>query len=169
MTPRGICQSVEVSSREGEHFVFWTKMACTKIEPALLGLRGPRCLTFSVGEGVGVKGPHSPPSPPPPSGLPKSKGTFFRENNAQEMTPKLLALAKVCSVLGNIRDVSWHLSRRDSELEKRRTFSILDKDGWYKNKVCGSGTHALLPTNGLSVQKFGASVLCSPSASVSVT
>ena len=33
------------------------------------------------------------------------------------MTPKLLALAKVCSVLVNIRDVSWHLSKRGSELE----------------------------------------------------
>ena len=51
--------------------------------------------------------------------LTKPKGPFFRENEAQEMTPKLLALAKVCSVLGNIRDVSWHLSKRGSELEKR--------------------------------------------------
>ena len=51
--------------------------------------------------------------------LPKPKGPFFRENEAQEMTPKLLALAKVCSVLGNIRDVSWHLSKRGSELEKK--------------------------------------------------
>ena len=51
--------------------------------------------------------------------LSKPKGPFFRENEAQEMTPKLLALAKVCSVLGNIRDVSWHLSKRGSELEKR--------------------------------------------------
>ena len=40
-------------------------------------------------------------------------------NEAQEMTPKLLALAKVCSVLGNIRDVSWHLSKHGNELEKR--------------------------------------------------
>ena len=55
--------------------------------------------------------------------LSKPKGPFFRENEAQEMTPKLLALAKVCSVLGNIRDVSWHLSKRGSELEKRWTFS----------------------------------------------
>ena len=47
------------------------------------------------------------------------KGHFSRENEAQEMTPKLLALAKVCSVLGNIRDVSWHLSKRGNELEKR--------------------------------------------------
>ena len=38
----------------------------------------------------------------------KPKGPFLRENQSQEMTPKLLALAKVCSVLGNIRDVSWH-------------------------------------------------------------
>ena len=44
------------------------------------------------------------------------------KNEAHEMTPKLLALAKVYSVLGNIRDVSWHLSKRGSELEKRRTF-----------------------------------------------
>ena len=38
---------------------------------------------------------------------------IFLENKAQEMTPKLLALAKVCSVLGNIRYVSWHLSKRE--------------------------------------------------------
>ena len=49
------------------------------------------------------------------------------------MIPKLLALAKVCSVLGNIRDVSWHLSKRGSDLEKRWTFSILDKNGSHKN------------------------------------
>ena len=49
----------------------------------------------------------------------KSAEGNLRENKAQEMTPKLLALAKVCSVLGNIRDVSWHLSKRGSELEKR--------------------------------------------------
>ena len=55
--------------------------------------------------------------------LPKPKGPFSRENEAQEMIPKLLALAKVCSVLGNVRDVSWHLSKRGSELEKRWTFS----------------------------------------------
>ena len=64
------------------------------------------------------------------------KGHFFRENEAQEMTPKLLALAKVCSVLGNICDVSWHLLRRGSELEKRRTFSILVLNGALKNKAC---------------------------------
>ena len=63
--------------------------------------------------------------------LPKPKGPFFRENEAQEMTPKLLALAKVCSVLWNIRDVSWHLSKHESELEKRWTFSI-----FYKNALC---------------------------------
>ena len=51
------------------------------------------------------------------------------------MTPKLLALAKVCSVLGNIRDVSWHLSNRESELEKRSTFSPLNKNGAHKNKA----------------------------------
>ena len=38
------------------------------------------------------------------------------------MTPKLLALAKVCSDLGNIRNVSWHLSRRGSELKKGDRF-----------------------------------------------
>ena len=43
------------------------------------------------------------------------------------MTPKLLALAKVCSVLGNIRDVSWHLSKRGSELEKRWHFPFWTK------------------------------------------
>ena len=52
------------------------------------------------------------------------------------MTPKLLALAKVCSVLGNIHDVSWHLSKRGNELEKRWTISILDKNGALKNKAC---------------------------------
>ena len=67
--------------------------------------------------------------------LPKPKGPFFRENEAQEMTPKLLALAKVCSVLRNIRDVSWHLSRRGSELEKRWTISILDKNGAHKKSL----------------------------------
>ena len=67
--------------------------------------------------------------------LSKPKGPFSRENEAQEMTPKLLALAKVCSVLGNIRDVSWHLSRRGSELEKRWTFSFLVKNGAHKNKA----------------------------------
>ena len=68
--------------------------------------------------------------------LSKPKGPFFRENEAQEMTPKLLALAKVCSVLGNIRDVSWHLSKRGSELEKRWTYSIFDINGAHQNKAC---------------------------------
>ena len=63
------------------------------------------------------------------------KGHLSRENEAQEMTPKLLALAKVCSVLGNIRDVSWYLSKRGSELEERWTFSILDKNGAHQNKA----------------------------------
>ena len=67
--------------------------------------------------------------------LSKPKGPFLRENEAQEMTPKLLALAKVCSVLGNICDVSWHLSKLGSELEKRWTFSILDKNCAHKNKA----------------------------------
>ena len=44
--------------------------------------------------------------------LPKPKGTFFLQIEAQEITPRLLALAKVCSVLGNIRDVSWHFSKQ---------------------------------------------------------
>ena len=52
------------------------------------------------------------------------------------MTSKLLALAKVCLVLGNVLDVSWHLSRRGSELEKRWIFSFLDKNGVHKNKAC---------------------------------
>ena len=51
------------------------------------------------------------------------------------MTPKLLAQAKVCSVLGNICDVSWHLSRCGSELEKRWPFSILDKNGAHKKSL----------------------------------
>ena len=67
--------------------------------------------------------------------LPKPKGPFFQENEAQEMTPKLLALAKVCSFLGNIRDVSWHLSKRGNELEKRWTFPFLGKKGAHKNKA----------------------------------
>ena len=50
----------------------------------------------------------------------QSQKGHFLENEAQEMTRKLLAaLAKVYSVLGNIRDISWHLSKRESELEKR--------------------------------------------------
>ena len=51
------------------------------------------------------------------------------------MTPKLLTLAKVCSVLMNIRDVSWHLSKRGSELEKRCTSSFIGKNGAQKNKA----------------------------------
>ena len=51
--------------------------------------------------------------------LSKPRGPFSRENEAQGMTPKLLALAKVCSVLRNIHDVLWHLSKCGSELEKR--------------------------------------------------
>ena len=51
--------------------------------------------------------------------LPKPKGPVFQENEAQEMTPKLLELAKVCSVRGNIRDVSLHLSKHGSEFEKQ--------------------------------------------------
>ena len=37
MTSRGICQSVGMSSRKGEHFLFWTKMVRTKIKPAIFG------------------------------------------------------------------------------------------------------------------------------------
>ena len=58
---------------------------------------------------------------------PKAKRAIFPRKEAQEMTPKVLTLAKVCSVLGNIRDVSWHLSKRGSELKKRRTFTIWTK------------------------------------------
>ena len=68
---------------------------------------------------------------------PKAERAILWDNEAQEMTPKLLALTKVCSVLGNIRDVlSWHLSKRESELEKRRTFSFLDKNGAHNNSDC---------------------------------
>ena len=35
MTSRGICQSVGVSSRKGEHFPFWAKKVRTKIKPAI--------------------------------------------------------------------------------------------------------------------------------------
>jgi len=58
----------------------------------------------------------------------------FSENKAQEMTPNLLALAKVCSVLGNIRDVSWHLSKRGRELEKKVTIFHFGKNGAHKKK-----------------------------------
>ena len=58
------------------------------------------------------------------------------------MTLKLLALAKVCSVLGNISDVSWHLSKRGSEFENRSTFSFLDKNSLHKNKACATGAGA---------------------------
>ena len=68
--------------------------------------------------------------------LPKPKGPFSRENEVQEMTPKLLALAKVCLVLGNIGDILWHLLKRGSELETRWPISILDKNGMHKNKAC---------------------------------
>ena len=39
------------------------------------------------------------------------KGQYSPKANLKEMTPKLLALTKVCTVLGNIRDVSWHMSK----------------------------------------------------------
>ena len=52
------------------------------------------------------------------------------------MTQKLLALAKVYSVLINIRDVSWHFLKSGDELEKKRSFSFLDKNGAHKNKAC---------------------------------
>ena len=65
----------------------------------------------------------------------QSQKGHFSKNTAQEMTPKLLALARVCSVLGDICDVSWHLSKRGSELEKRLTFSFLNKNGAHKNKA----------------------------------
>ena len=42
VTPRGICQSVGVSSRKGEHFPFWTKMVRTKIKPDLSPTIFPR-------------------------------------------------------------------------------------------------------------------------------
>ena len=35
MTSRGICQSVGMSSRKGEHFPFWAKKVRTKIKPGL--------------------------------------------------------------------------------------------------------------------------------------
>ena len=46
------------------------------------------------------------------------------------MTPEFLALTKVWSVLVNIRDIPWDLSKRGSELGKSLTFTI-----WTK-KVC---------------------------------
>ena len=52
-----------------------------------------------------------------------------------------LALAKVCSVLGNIHDVSWHLSKHESELKKRWwAFSFSDKNCVHKNEACASNT-----------------------------
>ena len=62
------------------------------------------------------------------------------------MTPKLLALAKVCSVLVNTRDVLWHLSKHGGELEKRLAFSILDKNSAHKNKAWFKATR---PSNKL--------------------
>ena len=53
-------------------------------------------------------------------------------NNTETITN---ILAKVCLVHVNIRDVSWHLSKCGSELEKRWTYSILDKNGAHKNKA----------------------------------
>ena len=35
VSSRGICQSVGVSLRKGEHFPFWTKMVRTEIKPAV--------------------------------------------------------------------------------------------------------------------------------------
>ena len=89
--------------------------------------------------------------------LSKPKGPFSRENEAQEMTPKLLALAKVCSVLFvHIRDVSWHLSKRGSELEKRWTFSILDKNDAHKNKAWRRPTGYIFSQN----NKLAENVAC---------
>ena len=45
------------------------------------------------------------------------RNTLWLWNKAQEMTPKLLALTKVCLVLVNIRDVSWNLSKHGRELK----------------------------------------------------
>ena len=96
--------------------------------------------------------------------LSEPKGPFFQENEAQEMTPKLLALAKVCSVLRNIHDVSWHLLERGSELDKRWTFSFLDKNGGHKNKACPQATawRAVWPTGDPEGAggNFSASHLC---------
>ena len=48
------------------------------------------------------------------------------------MTAKLLALTKVCSILMNIRDVSWHLSNRVKITEEHLPFE--QKKGVRKNK-----------------------------------
>ena len=50
-----------------------------------------------------------------------------------------------------IRDVSWHLSKRGSELEKRWPFSILDKNGAHKNKAWYSSTSICACVNSLDL------------------
>ena len=64
-----------------------------------------------------------------------AKGPFFLEDEAQEMTPRLLALTKVRTVLLNIREVSWHLSKCGRELEKKVNIFHLDKKVAHKNKA----------------------------------
>ena len=44
------------------------------------------------------------------------------------MTPKVLALTKVCLVLVNIRDVLWHLSKYGGEFKKGELMSTLGDD-----------------------------------------
>ena len=48
----GICQSVGVSLRKGEHFPFWTKMVCTKIKPAFVFFALVVLDQDDVGEGL---------------------------------------------------------------------------------------------------------------------
>ena len=47
-----------------------------------------------------------------------------------------VALTKVCSVLVNIRDVSWHICQRMGvSLRKGVHFPFQDKNGAHKNKA----------------------------------
>ena len=62
---------------------------------------------------------------------PFPKGPFSRENEAQEMTPKLLALLQLCSVHVTIRDVSWVVTFCQSvevSCSERVNIHFLDKE-----------------------------------------
>ena len=59
------------------------------------------------------------------------------EKQSLKMTPKLLAQTTFCSILANIRDVLWHLSKRGSETWKNvNNLPLLYKKGAHKNKAC---------------------------------
>ena len=68
------------------------------------------------------------------------KGHFYVKMNALNDTKTPGTVKSLLSPLGNIRVVSWHLSKQGSELEKRGTFSILHEKGAHKNKACLRGS-----------------------------